>query len=1377
MFLLQIPILTDAYIKGKNLNSNLFKYPGTMRVHILVLAVLFNFVAAHPSLVAQGENTRFYNLTSDDGLLQNSVLSIIQDKHGFMWFATLGGVSRYDGKKFVSYQFDPEDRNSLSSNYVRTLAEDNDGIIWIGTENGGLNRLDPVTNRITHYKYDAQNPDSLMQPSSNYIDKILISSSGYVWIATWGGGLNRLNPADGTFKYFKHKSGDSTSLSTDFLQAMAEDENGIIWIGGRSASLDRFDPVTETITRYRILPSADDRVSSLYIDRSNQIWAGTTNQGLVRFNRESKTFQFYRHDPKNSNSISGNKIKDIHEDALGVLWIATENSGLNRFNPEKEHFERFFATALNTTSLSSNHLLSLAEDRSGNIWVGMAGWGVERVIVAAKEFKYLKGENGKAGATGPGFIWAIYGDKKGSLWAGTEKGLITMDQSSRRFKSAKFDAGSSNPLPEDLIFHVYPDRNNTLWIAGMGGLFRYNMNTKKAELDSAFNKVSEKNIIPTRLLEDKNGNFWIGSYDGLFFFDAKTRQFSDFGKVLKDSKISGIAFWSLFEDRFGKIWAGGRGGLYYIDPKTSTFFNYEYNENDPTSINSDEIYAINTDLQGDIWVGTSHGLNKFVAESNSFIRFTQKDGLPNNTIYGILADNENNLWLSTNRGLSKYNLQTEIFKNYDINDGLHSNEFNAGSFFKNPQTGQMYFGGVDGITTFFPEKIKDNALPPAVVITDIQLFNKSVEIGEKSYGRVILEKSITHTESITLSHREDMVSLTFAALHYTYVPKNEYAYMLEGFDTDWNYCGNRRFATYTNLPDGTYSFRVKAANSDGTWNEVGTRLEIIVLPPFWETWWFKAGSVIFLLMFTGGIFHLRTRSIRARNKTLEYRVARRTRKLKIEIGERKKTEVELVAAKLDAEKAKIAAEFANKSKSDFLANMSHELRTPLNSLLLLANDIKSNKTGNLSEDQVESATIIYNSGNDLLTLINEILDLSKIEAGKQVFTIEETNIQNMADSTFMNFKRLAKEKNLPFKVIVDDALPATIQTDSQRIHQIIKNFLANALKFTTTGSVTVHFKQPDPDMNFLRKELKRGSTIAISVVDTGIGVAEDKQKDIFSEFQQADNSTSRKYGGTGLGLSISQKLARLLGGEIQLKSTLGKGSAFTLFLPYVCELDPENTADSDKTVKGSEQTQHTNRSSGVIKNAIADDRQKLSTTDPVILVIEDDVNFARIIYKFCARNGFKCIHAVDGESGLQQAGEIQPEGILLDIQLPGINGWGVLEALKKNEKTASIPVYMLSVNDDPGDVVEKGALGYFTKPINMDQLQQMLNGIDIGKGKKRAEFNPRSPPASPLLMSPATIDPLREEVCWLWMMICAIFLRSPKSCGTGGLKSTGRRMG
>jgi len=440
--------------------------------------------------------------------------------------------------------------------------------------------------------------------------------------------------------------------------------------------------------------------------------------------------------------------------------------------------------------------------------------------------------------------------------------------------------------------------------------------------------------------------------------------------------------------------------------------------------------------------------------------------------------------------------------------------------------------------------------------------------------------------------------------------------------------------------------------------------------------------------------------------------------------------MELEVARANIEQKAKELEISSKYKSEFLANMSHELRTPLNSLLILSRDLADNHAKNLNADQLESAEIIYKSGNDLLILINEILDLSKIESGKMSLTIARIEIQDIVGNLNMQFRHVAEEKGLYFKFDIDDELEGTLMTDQQRLEQILKNIVSNAMKFTHEGGITLKISRPDHNIRLTREGLTRDKSIAFSVIDTGIGIPEKKQLAIFEAFQQADGSTSRKYGGTGLGLSISRELAKLLGGEITLQSEIDKGSVFSLIVPLEIHTENEELKEKIEVTRAENKARFNQQHPETIlpsptpanrndhaktilhDEAVEDDRDDLLAEDKKILIIEDDRNFAQTLRKQSREKGFKSLIALTGETGLKLAKTFMPDAIILDLKLPGIDGINVLEILKDEPKTRHIPVHMMSAYEETIDALKKGAIGYLMKPPKADELEQVFTRLE-----------------------------------------------------------------
>lgn len=870
----------------------------------IIMPVVFFMVISPSNLYAQthgrwlsAEPTlTFDRFSVDQGLSQSLVRCIWQDRQGFMWFGTEDGLNKYDGYGFKHFKHDPENPNSLSHNFILTISEDRTGLLWIGTWGGGLNRFDPVTEQFTRYRHDPDNPGSL---SHNTVFSIYEDSrnSGALWVGTIGGGLNRFDFRTGQFSHYRHDAENPNSLSHDAVNDICQDQTGALWIGTANG-LDKFVPATSgssggendgppaIFTHFHHDPNnpqslSTGPVSAVHLDREGVLWAGVVGGGLERLVAETGEFVHYRQNPGDPYSLSDNSVDQVYEDHSGVLWIGTVDRGLNRFDRAREQFVRYLHQPNDNHSLSHNFVMAIHEDRVGALWVGTFS-GLNRSRLDKKPFLHYRHNPDNANSLSGNTVWSILQDREGLLWIGTNLGgLNRFDREKNQFTRFQHQPENPRSLGHNTVRTICEDRQGDLWLATDAGLDKYDRRWQRFDHyrhDPKDPHSLSHNFVWT-IYEDHAGALWIGTNGGLNRFDHKQQRFEHYRHDPNDSlSLSQNSIWCITEDQGGALWVGTMSrGLNRLNRERTQFTRFQNELRNPKSLSDNRVLSVYVDRRGTLWAGTgTAGLNKFDRDTEMFTHYREKDGLPNDVVYGILEDQRGNLWLITNKGLAKFNPATGQFRNYDVSDGLQSNEFNIGAYHKS-KNGEMFFGGINGFNAFYPEDIKDNPHAPPVLITDFQLFNKSVPIGKSADGRVLLQKSITTTDAIKLSYKDNVFSFGFVALNFANPEKNQYQYKMEGFDADWTAAGTRRFATYTNLDPGEYTFRVKGSNNDGIWNERGAALKIIITPPYWQTWWFRAGASITILLLAFIWYRRRITHIEARKKELEIQVEERTR--------------------------------------------------------------------------------------------------------------------------------------------------------------------------------------------------------------------------------------------------------------------------------------------------------------------------------------------------------------------------------------------------------------------------------------------------------------------------------------------------------------------
>lgn len=1219
------------------------------------------------------EPLTFRHITSNNGLSQNHGYSITKDYRGFMWFGTMNGLNKFDGYNITIYKTDPSDESSISDNEISTILEDKGRNLWIGT-NDGLNLYDRDNDRFVRLQHDPQKERSI---SSDNINTIYEDSKGNVWVGT-GDGLNLFHKEDSTFTRF-FTSGNVSFISPSFVQSIFEDSEGTLWVG-TARGLIRFDTESHT---HETLPF-NYRIYAI-LEKDGQLWLGTRGRGIVIYDKATGDFvKEYQYDFNNPHSVGNNIIFVLYKDSQGRLWVGTENGGLNLYNAEQDNFFRYVHNSSDKESLSNNSVSAIYEDMDGTLWVGVHRGGISYYNPKARKFQLYR-YKANVSSVSHNNINAFAEDKNGNVWIGTDGGgLNYFDRESNHFSTFRHDPNDPKSIPSDVVLSILITDNEDILVSTYPrGWSIFDRTTRTFSpympyAEKGFNYITD---IIWDLCQDREGNIWIATMRGLKM--ANDTLLVNYERDPQDpTSLSHNVVNKLYLDGEGNMWIGTNNGLNFLQQGSQEFVRFFYDKEN-TGASENNILAIHEDLQGNIWAGSSNGLHLLSKDKKHERTYGIPDGLPSNVIVGIVPDDDGNLWLSTYMGVSKFNIEEESFTNYTEMDGLQGNEFTRRAYML-ASTGEIFMGGTEGFNVISPKNIHINTQIPPVVITDLKIFNESIHNTDDSH---ILEKHITEASTVNLSHKASVFSFEFSALNFTLPEKNQYAYMLEGFDKQWNYVNTQKKATYTNIDPGEYIFRVKASNNDGVWNEEGVALKVVIHPPYWQTWWFKT---LLGIAFSGliiGIYNYRVKSIEEKKKELETQVQQRTAALQEanrqvirqkeylqeqaeelqsmneELEEQKE---EILAGREEAEKAKREAEKANQAKSTFLATMSHEIRTPMNGVIGMTALLGETT---LTEEQKQYVQIIRTSGESLLTIINDILDFSKIESG--VFDLEENDfdLRKCVEEVMDLFSGKAGQKQIDLIYQIDHKVPMQIVGDSHRLKQVLINLIGNAFKFTEEGEVFLDIK--------LAKAHDQEIELSFNVKDTGIGIPKEKIPLLFQAFSQVDSSTTRKYGGTGLGLVISQRLVELMGGKIAVESQMGVGSTFSFTVK--CRISKKPSL------------QYVVHSAGIMAGK-------------KILVVDDNPTNLTILKN--QLNYWNCtpILANSGKQALQILSYTKDFDLVIsDMQMPEMDGLELAKAIKQS--MPNLPLFLLSsIGDENNKKYHELFSVVLSKPVKPEQL-------------------------------------------------------------------------
>lgn len=1214
--------------------------------------VLVLLCCSIPSL-AQLKKYHFYDLSVEKGLSQSLIKGYAQDLSGFIWIATADGLSRYDGQNYVVYNYSTSDSLGLSSGNCSALLGHSDGTVWVGNKVGEIDIIQPDHRKVKRFKHN-----SVFE--GNSISEIFEDQEGHIWIGSKDHGLFEYDPESDVIHSHEIEDANPKNLASKKVSKIKQGSDGKLWVSTERSGIFYRDS-TNSFRQVLLNGSPNYRVTGFDFDADDRLWV-TTYYGL--FSQDKSGQNLRQVDLPNSHEVGLRGVLDIICDDEGVLWISVHRKGLFSLNPHTMEFRLVSVDPLDSRSETISYQMNeFFKDRAGMIWVATNGYG-----------GYYFDPN-------PPFKWLSTG---------------SMGPNSVSFQSARGILAD-------------PHDSSVVWLGGYSALNRYErgkgITGQYMEGERGFNaayslyKWSRDSLL---IGTEGRGFCWLNTRTSELFFMTEYGSDSD--------RMGGMSVFTLFEGPEGNCWAGTNFGLFRIDRQTKT----PGKEGVPPLLRRGHINCINKLDKSNLLIGSDQGMYRFnlregkvypvplahlsevhdkepvvrcihvtnevfvgtgglglfrlplksvTQENDSLVEgllYSKNEGLPNNTVYGILEDELGYLWMSTNDGLSRFDRLTSLFHSYNYQDGLQSNEFNGASFARSQQ-GEFFFGGIQGITIFKPEDLTDPRTPFPLVITRFVNYATSTSFDGNLSALGVLE----------LPHSENFFSIEFAELDFKSSQVGKYAIHLDGFQKDWVDIGNKRLANFSNLDPGDYHFQVKVWNRGGYWDPPQASLRIRIVPPYWHLWWFRslmAVAVIGLLYFA---YIFRIRIIQQRTVALEKEVQNRTREIQNKNAE--------------LERARKEAIQANKAKSEFLAMISHEIRTPMNGVLGMARLLESTS---LTKEQQTYAQMIMDSGRNLLGIINDILDLTKVEAQKMELEKHPFFLQKELENLVFSLGQRASEKELAFSVFFEEQLPERVYGDAKRLGQVIINLVANAIKFTEHGGIELRAclaqKQPT-DPNCL--------TLEIAVKDTGIGIRPERQSQLFQAFNQLDRSYTRKYGGTGLGLAICKQLVQLMGGDITVQSEAGAGSTFT----FTAVLERYEGALAPEKKKGQQF------------------KQEMGEQMPLrILVAEDNLINQKLMVAMLKKLGYECHVVENGILAVESAKKHTFDLILMDIQMPVMDGLSAAKIIKgKQEDPTARPPKIIAVtaNALKGEreaLIDAGMDGYLAKPIKLSELIEAL---------------------------------------------------------------------
>lgn len=1091
-----------------------------------MMSIFAGVICSSPASAQPEPNPMFRHLTVEDGLPSGSVNCILQDRQGYIWIGTEGGLCRYDGVRFEYFFHNEQDSLSLLSNFVYALAEDSSGSIWVGTT-AGLCELDPFHGTFKRLFGEGEVGS---QNGPRWVSSLLCDTKGSVWASSISG-LRRIDAQTGRVSIFRHDPDRTSSISSDSVFTLIAEAEGMLWLGTASG-LDEFDPTTGRVLRHYSSFESEGRdvplrmILSLLLDENRSLWVGTAD-GLIRFDLTQRRFQRLMIKLENPTSDTRTYVAALSEDSSKNVWVGLP-VGLVRLDASLKSMSRYLNDPVVPTSLNNNQILSLVCDEGGTLWVGTR-LGVNTLSQNANKFHVFRNHPMKANSLKNNRVWSFCLDDDNKLWLGTTGGVEVFHRAAAMFDHSSQGSSPHWDIARDFVWPIIRDRSGNHWLGTWtSGLVKVSSGGQIKKFLSPVHDFDARRVVS--LVQDHEGIVWVGTGKGLYAFDPTSESFliTPAGVDLNFVKDDVISY--LYEDSVGDLWIGTYNGVVHFDRRKGKVLR----------LGNSMVLCIleRRSSSGEFIIGTTSGIDFVEPDAPERIAKHEgtESGLPSEVVCGMLEDSAGFLWLSTLRGLVKFNPDTKFLRVYDVHDGLPGNEFNQLAFLKSP-SGEMFFGGNNGFVSFFPSELQDNPHVPPVVINRFRVFERG--------GKEDLLFS-TSSKQLDLSSAQNTFSFEFAALDYAMPERNRYAIMLEGFEHEWRHLEpDQRSEMYTNLDPGEYTLRVRGSNGDGVWNNEGASVKILIHPPFWATWYFRGGAILCVVLLAVSFYTYRVKKVAERNIELESKVQERTRELhesneqlslyknNLETQVKERTlDLERIVMTLQAEvssRERIQKELINYQKDlqHLASDLSKSEERERRRIAIFLHDVVGQtlffckmKVGSM-KDGPHAAELVKVHGlvEDLLNQVQSLtFDLSPpvlYELGLEEAIVWLIEQMRNTHSTEVHYTRTH--------------LPRTIPEEARFVvFTAARELLTNALKHSAASRIDIALLVDEPGL------------IRLSVADDGCGL----------DAEQLLGSTARrKRGRGGFGLFNVRERMTFLGGTLKVESSPGRGTLVELTLP------------------------------------------------------------------------------------------------------------------------------------------------------------------------------------------------------------------------------------